>query len=448
MAAMTQATPFEDTRFHPWWWETAPRPARADRPLSRSVDILIIGSGITGLHAALVLARRGREVAVVDTGALGHGASSRNGGQVGTGNQRFRVAELIRRYGQDRARALILEGTKALEFTARFIKDEAIACGFERVGRFRGAVHPKHYDEMARDMDAMHAISGTEFHMVSRSEQDREIGTDRYYGGAVLPQDACVHPALYHQGLVDAAEEAGARLISHIKVTRLAVESDLAVAFTQRGRVEARQVLVATNGYTGTVTPNLRRRVVPIGSAIIATESLPPEVMKKCFPTRRVIGDTSRVYFYYRPCPKHERVLFGGRVKGFAPTDDAGAFTHLYEGMAALFPDLRGAGVSHAWTGYVAYTRRTLPHSGRIGKGPIFHALGYCGSGVARASYLGHRVARRMLGDPDAATAWDELSLRPFPGHFLHPIAVPGVTAWKRLRDRIERPPRDRMRRP
>ena len=160
---------------------------------------------------------------------------------------------------------------------------------------------------------------------------------------------------------------------------------------------------------------------------------LEPEVMDRIMPKGRVIGETRRVFYYYRPCPQRRRVLFGGRVSsgGHRLMD----FRHLYRGMTQIFPDLLGVKITHCWTGYTGYTRDTLPHAGR--QNGIHHAMGYCGSGVARASYLGHKLALTLLGDAQGKTAWDEHEFRPF----LFPSAtralVPAAVAWMRLRDTL-----------
>ena len=373
---------------------------------------------------------------VLESGAPGFGASSRNGGQVGSGNQRFSVRYLVDRFGRKHAKELLDEGFAALKHVGDLIESEGIECHFQRVGRFRGANRPGHYDPMARDHEDLARITGVEFQMVPRGEQHAEIGTDFYHGGAVLPGDASLHPALYHQGLLEKVRKAGVEVVPFTKVEGL-VRQRVAVR-TNRGELSAGDVIVATNGYTTDATPTYNTptyntRIQPIPSAIIATETLAPEVMARIMPKARVIGETRRVFYYYRACPEHRRVIFGGRVSSAG--DRSSDFSHLYDGMIEIFPELAGTQITHCWTGFTGYTRDTLPHAGT--RDGMHFAMGYCGSGVARASYLGRKLALKLLGDVEGHTAWDEHAFRPF----LFPAAtrtlLPAAIAWMRLRDTL-----------
>jgi glycine/D-amino acid oxidase-like deaminating enzyme len=168
-------------------------------------------------------------------------------------------------------------------------------------------------------------------------------------------------------------------------------------------------VLVATNGYTGTLTPWLRRRVIPIGSYIIATEPLAPALVARLLPTDRVVTDSRRVVYYYRSSPDRSRILFGGRVS-LAETDPRITAPRLHHELTNIFPDLANVRVSHSWAGFVAYTFDTMAHKGT--HDGVDYALGYCGSGVALSGYLGMRCGQRVVGLAEGRTAFDDL---PFP---------------------------------
>lgn len=422
-----------DASFDPWWWDWAPRPERVEVPLPERADTVVVGSGYTGLQAALALARGGRDVLVLEAESLGHGASTRNGGQVGSGNQRFTVKTLTERYGAERARALVLEGIAALDYVKRFITDEGIECHLRVNGRFRGASRPEHYENMARDMEDLLAIGGVEAHMIPRSEQGDEIGSDRYFGGSVLPGDASVHPALYHHGLLERVETAGAAVHGNTRVTGIEQSAEGATVICTRGTVKCSDVLVATNGYTTTMTPELHRRFVPVAAAMIATEALSPNLVSHLMPKARVYGDTLRVHHYYQPSPDNKRLLFGGRLPGPANTHDPSRFTHLHQDMCEVFPALADVKISNCWSGYVAVTRDGLPHVGRSGR--VFHATGYNGSGVARASHAGHQVALQMLGNTEDLTAWNELAFEALPFRSFSRLGVRLAVAWKRWQD-------------
>ena len=173
-----------DVKMTPWWCGNGRRREESSTPvLPADSELAIVGSGFTALNAALALARAGRQVVVLETGAPGFGASSRNGGQVGSGNQRFSVRRLVELFGETHAKALLDEGIAALKYVGDLIESEGIECHFQRVGRFRGANRRADYEPMARDHQDLNRLAGVEFHMVPRSEQFSELGTDFYHGG-------------------------------------------------------------------------------------------------------------------------------------------------------------------------------------------------------------------------------------------------------------------------
>ena len=176
-----------------------------------------------------------------------------------------------------------------------------------------------------------------------------------------------------------------------------------------RGTVEARDVVIATDGYTGALSPWLQRRVIPIGSYIIATEPLPAAAIDTLIPRNRVVSDTRKVVFYYRASPDRRRILFGGRVS-LDETDPTVSGPLLRADLVKIFPELRDVRISHSWCGFVAYTFDELM---RVGKHQgVHYAMGYCGSGVGMANYLGMRVGQQVLGLAEGRTAFDDL---PFP---------------------------------
>lgn len=203
---------------------------------------------------------------------------------------------------------------------------------------------------------------------------------------------------------------------------------------TPHGAVRARDVVLATNGYSGALSPWHRRRVIPIGSYIIATEKLDPVLVRRLFPTGRIASDSRRVVYYYRTSPDGRRILFGGRVSA-GETDLRTSAARLREAMMTLFPELESVRITHSWMGYVAYTFDTLAHLGTNGR--VHHAMGYCGSGVGMASYLGMKVGLRVLGDAGGETG---LARRPFPSRPLYsskPWFLPATVEAYRALDRI-----------
>ena len=428
---MAQSILAADIRFEPWWWQAAPRPVGGEAALPSHVDVAIVGAGFTGLSAALVLARAGRSVLVLDAGAVGSGASSRNGGMIGSGH-RVGFTTLETRYGRAMAEAIVREGLASLDFTISLIEREQIACGFQHCGRFRGAWRPADYEAFGREADFVSKTFGVEVDMVPRTEQHQEIASDAYHGGCIYPAHGGLHPGLLHQGLLERATSAGATVVGMQPVSAVARERDGVRVHTAAGQIAARDVIVATNGYTGAESGWFRRRLIPVPSYIIATEPLGRERVQALFPTGRMIVESRSRHCYYRPSPDGERILFGGRAS-VAPIPPAKAARRLHRLMVKLFPSLADVQVTHTWTGNVAFSRDHLPHVG-CHEG-IHYALGYSGSGVAMAPYLGHKAAHILLGDAEGRSPFAETPFRAFPLYDGRPWFLPLVEARTRFAD-------------
>lgn len=422
----------EDFRAEPWWWTDAPRPASDDAPLPEAVDVAVVGSGYTGLNAALVLARAGRSVLVLDAEAAGWGCSSRNGGQVSP-SIKPDFATLSKRHGPEAARAILTEGRDSLAWMGDFMRQEGLDCGWRVSGRFHAAHNPARFEALARAVEAEPKALAQPARIVPRAEQGAEIGSDAYHGGVVYERHALLDPGRYHLGLLERVRAAGARIAAHCPVEGLHREADGFEVHTARGRLRAREVVLATNGYTGPLSPWQRRRVIPIGSYVIATEPLPEGAAERLMPRDRAYSDTRKIVYYYRLSPDRRRILFGGRVS-LAETDPLKTAPRLRRDLVGLFPELEGIRVSRSWMGFVAYTFDTLPHVGT--HEGLHYAMGYCGSGVGMASYLGMRLGHRVLGRAEGRTAFDGLRFQTRPLYRGRPWFLAGSIAWYRWRDR------------
>ena len=415
----------------PYWWVRVPRPAIALPPVPARADVLVIGSGYTGLHAALQTARAGRHTVVLDAEDAGWGCSTRNGGQIST-SVKPGHAELVRRYGPETAGRILRDGRNSLAWVGDFVRSEGIDCDFRVAGRFHAAHNAAQYESLVRPMT--NQVKGFEvpYEIVPRAEQRRELGTDAYHGGVVLTAHASVDPARYHAGLLACVQKAGAEILPHTQATAIVRESDGFVVSTPRGACRAREVVVATNGYTGKLTPWLQRRVIPIGSYIIATEEIPAETMARVMPKDRIVSDTRKVVYYYRASPDGKRILFGGRVS-HSETDPRVSGPKLHAEMVRLFPELAGVRISHSWCGFVAYTFDELAHIGT--HEGVHYAMGYCGSGVGMASYLGMRLGQKVLGLKSGETGLDTVRFPTLPFYTGNPWFLAPSVMYYRWRD-------------
>ena len=430
--AVTSGIFTADFKGQPYWWDEVPRPDLGVVDPPTKADVVVIGSGYTGLNAALQTARGGRHTVVLDAEAAGFGCSTRNGGQIST-SVKPSFAALAKRFGPERATAIIKDGQQSLSWLGSFVAEERIDCDFGVVGRFHAAHTPGQYEALARAVENQRPEIKVEAHMVPRSEQRSEIGTDIYYGGAVFRQHASVNPARYHAGLLARVREAGASVITFCPATEVVPQGQDFLVRTSRGTIIARDVVIASNGYTGKLTPWLHRRVIPIGSYVIATEPLDMALVDQLIPRNRIVSDSRKVVYYYRASPDRRRILFGGRVS-LSETDPRNSGPMLRAEMVRIFPQLKDVRISHSWCGLVAYTFDELMHAGR--HAGMYYAMGYCGSGVGMASYLGMRLGQQVLGLAEGRTAFDGLPFETRPLYTGTPWFLAPSVFYYRWRDR------------
>jgi glycine/D-amino acid oxidase-like deaminating enzyme len=374
---------------------------------------------------------------VFDRERIGWGASSRNGGQVLTG-LRLEPAVLVRRFGERRARELFDAALRSIDHLEDLLSAESIECGYARVGHIQAAWKPSHFDAFRDEATLLTRTFGHRVQLVARDAQRSEIGSDRYHGLLVDERSGALNPARYVAGLACAARRAGAAIAEHTPVTAISTvnhsnEKPRWRVRTAAGDVEAAEVLLATNGYTDAVSSALRRRLVPVGSYIIATEPLPPEQAAALLPRGRMAFDSKHFLYYFRVTSDH-RLLFGGRAEFGQPATDTieRAASTLRAGMVEVFPRLANARIEYAWGGAVAFTRDQMPRAGRLDG--LFYAGGYCGHGIAMATWLGDEIARRMAGEPVANPLFDD-EFRPIPLYSGTPWFLPAVGAYYQVKD-------------
>lgn len=414
----------------PYWWEAAP-PETSAAPLPANVDVAIVGSGYCGLSAAAEAALHGARVAVLDAAEIGAGGSTRSGGMVSSG-QKLALTNAIRGVSADRLTRLMQESMASFDYLKRLVADESLDADLNITGRFFGAYTPAHFNVLRRQGQLLHDKTGVTVHVIEREAQRAIIGSDYYYGGILVDEYGGLHTAKYHRALRDLARRRGATLHSHAAVQCIERDGAQFRVHTVRGTLEARRVLVATNGYTGALLPFFARRVLPVASYQIATETLPEGLMDALNPGRRMISDSKRNLFYTRPSPDGTRMIFGSRPS-IRELNEREAARRLYAKLVQLWPALRDMRITHAWKGYVAMTHDKLAHVG-VHDG-IHYALGCNGNGVALMSYLGHRIAKHMLDIERDAGAFGEGTFPLNGAGMVSRLAVPLGTALYKADD-------------
>jgi len=433
---MSETIFHSDFKARPYWWDAIPMGDNPAADLPAQADVVIVGGGLTGLNCAIELARGGASAVVLEAGDFGFGASTRNGGGVSGGTSMGKGFS-GKRGADDLLRAMVGDAADGLTHIEELIAREGIECHYERTGRFVGAFTPAHYAALAAKVDLYNEEAQADAAMVPRDRQRDEIASDYYFGGMVVGRSGKIHPALYHRGLMQAAERHGAILMGNTAAGSLTRSGGGWRVETSRGSITAREVVIATNGYTGTLTPDLRRALVPVASHIIATEPLEPGLARSLIPNGRTLADTRRVLCYWRMSPDGTRVLFGGRARftQVAPEVSAPA---LHRMMLERWPQLRGTRITHAWTGNVAFAFDYLPHTGVTGQG-LHYAMACNGSGVSMLSYLGAKLGRKLLGGANQPTAFEGRAFPTKPLYTGQPWFLPAIGAYYRMRDWIDR---------
>lgn len=379
-----------------FWHETVEMPpVGPPTPLPSKVDFAVIGGGIPGLAAALQLTRRGLSVGVLEAETIGWGASSRNGGMALTGLKLD--AEIVEsRYGQDLALRLFEDSLASLATVEQIISQEQIECAFARTGHLLVANKPSHYTALQHETEwyAQHFNHHTR--LIPKEELQSEISSQVYYGGLVDETSAGLNPAQYVAGLARAVERTGGLLFPQARVLHIEKTMDGFKLSTQRGELSTNQVLVTTGGYTSSATPALLRRIIPIGSYIIATRPLPENLAQSLIPYKRMVFDYKHFLNYYR-LSADNRMVFGGRAAFFPETRSTihRSAEILRREMVHVFPQLKDVEVEYAWGGTLDFAFDQMPHAGELDG--IYYALGFAGHGVALGTHLGSQMADAIL---------------------------------------------------
>ena len=399
----------------------------------QTVDVCVVGAGITGCSAALHLAERGYSVAVLESQRVGWGASGRSGGQKlhGFGCD---MSVLRRQVGADDARKLWDMSLEAVDLLDAQVERHAIDCDSAQ-GYLHAAIKPRQRRELVEWVEAM--ARDYDFHdleLVEGEALHAMIGSERYVAGVSDPRSGHIHPLNYTLGLVAAAEQAGAQFFENSRVTRIE-RGEPAVVHTDVGRVRARHVIVCANAHLDGLEPHLWHRIMPVGTYIIATEPLGEARAEQLLPGNAAVADVNFVLDYFRRSADH-RVLFGGRVS-YSTLEPLSISQAMRTRMLKVFPELSDTRVEYAWGGYVAITKSRAPNFGRLADN-IFYAQGFSGHGIALTGLAGKLMAEAVAGTAERFDVFARIPHMPFPGgRWFRTPALVLATTWFRLRDML-----------
>lgn len=415
-----------------WYWASQPEPPALPPLLGeQACDVGVVGAGIAGLSTALHLAQRGYKVTVLEAQRIGWGASGRSGAQAifGVAAGQDKLQALV---GADDARHIWDMSVEALSLLRELIDTHGIDCDW-RSGQMHVAIKPRQQRELATWTSQLQDDYG--YHSVRYLDRPavRElVASDRYIAGMHDANSGHLHPLKYVRGLAAAAQLAGCTIHENSRVLRHERIGSLRLV-TDAGLLACRQVVYAGNAWLGATVPALARRIIPVGTYIVATEPLGEAVAQELLPEDTAITDINWVLDYFRRSSDH-RLLFGGRVSysGLDPFDTAKA---TRQRMLAVFPQLQDAGIEHAWGGYVDITLNRAPDFGRIGA-DVYYLQGFSGHGIALTGLAGKLVAEAIAGTTERFDVFAQIPHREFPGGtLLRRPALVLAMLYYRLRD-------------
>jgi gamma-glutamylputrescine oxidase len=396
-----------------WYWASLPEvPLRPALAGGAECDVGVVGGGIAGLSAALHLAERGYRVRLLEAERIGWGASGRSGAQA-----IFGVAA-----GQDKLDALVGPGDarriwdmsiEALALLRALIARHDIDCDYV-AGQMHVAIKPRQaaelrawYEDLAATYDYRSAS------LLDGAATRRLVASERYIAGLLDTNSGHMQPLKYVRGLAAAAERAGAVLYEGSRVLRHERRGGRLHLVTAHGELACRQIVFAGNAWLGSTVPGLARRIMPVGTYIVATEPLGAAMARKLLPQNTAVADINWVLDYFRRSADH-RLLFGGRVSysGLDPFNTAKATRAR---MVQVFPELRDARIEYSWGGYVDITLNRAPDFGRLG-GDVYYLQGFSGHGIALTGLAGKLVAEAIAGDAERFDVFARIPHREFPG--------------------------------
>ena len=423
-----------------YWHDTATPFADAQQgPVEGSFDVAVIGGGFTGLNAARKLAREGVRVALLEAAHVGAGGSGRNGGHLNNG-MAHGYAEAKAHFGAERAHALYKAYDRSIDMIEDVIAEERIACDFRRSGKLKLASKPSHVAGLRAGFELIHREVDPDTRWLDKAELGAEIGSEAFHGGMLYGKSAMMHMGRYVNGLATAAHRHGAMIWDRAPVTGRSRSGTGWALTTPRGTLRAERVIAATGAYSGSVPraplAHFRRRIISVGSFIVATRPLDPGEIAATLPGNRTCVTSMNIGNYFRLSPDN-RLIFGGRARFSAVSDqqsDAKSGAVLRRSMVAMFPHLADVRIDYCWGGLVGMTKDRFPRAGEAGG--MFYGMGYSGHGAQMSTLIGQALADMAMGR-QGTNPLDGLDWPTIPLHSGKPWFLPLVGMWFGLKDRL-----------
>lgn len=385
----------------PFWVEDFPRPAGfGTDQIPTDADFVVVGSGLTGLTAAIRLLEAGKSVVVLDRGEIAGGASSINGGMVSP-DVKAGIRAVRSAYGDAIADEIWHASVRSIEIVLELCERYGIEALPNRNGVAALGLTPRDVEKFRKTVEFYRDRYGVDWDVLGPNQVGDVAGSDKFAGAMYEPEGYGIHPARFAFGMADVVRKKGGRLVANCAAVSVSPAASGFEVATALGPIRAGNVIVATNGYTtAEPVPELRKKVVSIGSYIIVTEPLAENEAKAIFPRNAMTYTKRRLLHYMRRTPDN-RILIGGRrnLKTGLPMPESAA--DLRAGLLRYFPQLADTEVTHVWGGKLAVPFDLTPHMGQIDG--VWYAMGYAGHGVGLATLLGHDLAGMLLGEESAS---------------------------------------------
>lgn len=427
-------------KFTSYWHDSSnPFAGAQTEPVEGSFDVAVIGGGFTGLNAARKLAKAGVSVALLEADRIGAGGSGRNGGHLNNGLAHG-YGEAKAHLGAERAHQLYRAYDRSIEMIEDLIHEEGIACDFRRAGKLKLASKPSHVDGLRAGFELIHREVDADTRWLDKTDLPDEIGGHNFHGAMLYEKASMMHMGRYVSGLANAAHRHGARIWEGAPVqarTRVGAGWELT---TPKGTLRAARVILATGAYTGQVKAApfqwFRRRIISVGSFIIATRPLTPTEIAAAMPGNRTCVTSMNIGNYFRLSPDN-RLIFGGRARFSAVSDqqsDAKSGKVLRDALAQTFPQLANIEIEYCWGGLVGMTKDRYPRAGE--QDGLLYGMGYSGHGAQMSTLIGQCLADMAMGKTDT-NPLDGIKWPAIPAHSGKPWFLPLVGLWFGLKDRL-----------
>lgn len=421
-------------KYTPLWTEQLEPPdSLTEKDLPETAEVAVVGSGYTGLNAAIELGKAGVDVVVLEQESIGWGASSRNGTML-TPGLKAKHKDIKRWFGEEKLKNFWQWSVDAVHHVTNLVREEQIECDYSINGMAYLATKPSH----AEGVRSYGEYLAKEFnynttHWVPADQLSSEIGSKAFHGALIDQLGSQLQPAKYVTGLAKVAKKYGAKLFDNTRVDRVNRKEKKFLLSTSKGVLRADQVLLATGGYTTNLVPAVRKGIFPVGSYIIVTEPLPEDLQRELSPNRRVFYD-SKIFLNYFCLTPDGRMMLGGRANLSPNLDLEKSAKLLHTRLLEIYPQLKGVPLTHSWTGKLGVSFDQMPHIGILNG--IHYAYGYSGHGISIGSFLGKEVGELMAGKRSSSLFMEIRHPRTVFAS-LDPIYLPFVSTYFKFKDRI-----------